>query len=97
MFTGLLSELRIKLRDEQPVYLVKSSLPNTSILGNEAQIFHVQDPSTNRKLRRVDELSSVRCESTNSARLPTRYETGTVFPSVSESGEGGVEIYRIRR
>ena len=36
MFAGLLFELLIKLRFEQPAYLVKSSLLNTSILENEA-------------------------------------------------------------
>ena len=89
---GLLSELRIKLRDEQSATL-KSSLLNPSM--NEA--LHVQDASPISRLRRVDELSSAPCERSSSAQLLTRYETSTVFLSASDSGEGGVEKYRIRR
>ena len=89
MFAGLLSELRIKLRDEQPASLVKSSLLNTFISRNEAQIFHVQDPSTNCKLRRVDELTSARCERPRSMQLSYRYETETAahLHPIQERGE----------
>ena len=79
MLAGLLLELFIRLRFEQPAQLVKSSLLNTFTSRNEAQIFHVQDPSTKRELRRVDKLSSALCERPSPMQLSTRYETETAF------------------
>ena len=92
---GLPSELRIKLRDGQPSPLAKSSLLNTSML-NEVKHFHVLGPSTMRRLRRVDELSSAPYGRSSPMRSPTAMRRRRM-PSASESGEGGVEIYRTRR
>ena len=96
MSAGLLSELRIKLRDEQPVSLPKLSLLNTSMSENEALILQVLGSRTKRKLRRVDELSSALFERLSPMRSPTAMRRRRM-PSASESGEGGVEIYRTRR
>ena len=89
MLAGLLSELRIKLRDEQPASLVKSSLLNTFISRNEAQIFHVQDSSTKRELRQVDKLSSALSERPSPMQLSYRYETETAahLHPIQERGE----------
>ena len=95
MHAGLLSELRIKLRDEQPALLIKLSLLNTSMLENEALILQVLGSRIVRKLRRVYELPSALCERSSPMRSPTAMRRRRM-PSASESGEGGVEIYRTR-
>ena len=78
MIAGLLSELRIKLRDEQPVSLVKSSLLNTFML-NEAHIYQVLDTERIASYTESMNYRVLLSERSSPMQLSTRYETETAF------------------
>ena len=92
---GLPSELRIKLRDGQPFSLVKSSLLNTFML-NEVHIYQVLDSERIASYTESMNYRVLPSERSSPMQLSNRYETETAFLSASDSGEGGVEIYRTR-
>ena len=75
MSAGLLSELRIKLRDEQPA-LVKSSLLNT-FMSNEAHIYQVQDLERIASYTESMNYRVLLSERSSPMQLSNRYETET--------------------
>ena len=78
MFAGLLSELRIKLRDGQPFLLVKSSLRNTFML-NEAHIYQVLDSERIASYTESMNYRVLFSERSGPMQLSNRYETETAF------------------